>query len=258
MSAAIPTGGDTMLKRLTSKLSRLWHRHRDHELRLNALEAAVTCLAESRAYVPGENVGLNGQVMRKKVVAELAAAQPFDVVVETGTWFGDTAGYFATTLKLPVYSCELHPIPHTMAKMRLGHLAGVHLEMSDSRVFLTGLAARIPPQTRCLFYLDAHWHSDLPLAEELRIIAGAWREYVIMIDDFRVPGDGGYRYDSYGRGRTLCVEDFAAEFARHGLVRFFPAAPSTEETGFKRGYVVLAPAGVVAERVGALASLVAK
>jgi hypothetical protein len=237
------------MQQLFRRVRRRLEKHRDLELRLNAVETAVVCLAESPKYAHGGELGLNGQRLRKLVFASLAKAIPFEVVVETGTWIGDSTGYLATTMNLPVYSCELHRIPHTIAKMRLTEFPRVHLELKDSRSFLRGLAVTSVAQRRCLFYLDAHWHSDLPLAEELSIIAGTWRDYVIVVDDFRVPGDDGYHFDTYGRGRSLSMRDFGSEFAKHGLVAFFPASPSVEETGYRRGYVVLAPQGMLADTV---------
>jgi hypothetical protein len=247
-----------MLKDLAPRIRRRLNRHRDLEIRVNALESAVVCLCEGSRYEPGELVGFNGQVVRKRLFDDVRKVLEFDVAIETGTWIGDTTGYLATTLKCPVYSCELHRIPHAVAKMRLAHLPALTLEHKDSRSFLRDLTSVVPSTSRCLFYLDAHWHSDLPLAEELRIIAGAWRHYLVIVDDFEVPGDGGYRYDSYGRGKSLSVRDFAGEFDRCGLVPFFPAGASSTETGFKRGCVVLAPRGDWADALRRVPSLIAR
>jgi hypothetical protein len=243
------------MQQILRRIRRRLEKYRDLELRLNAVETAVVCLAESPKYVHGGELGLNGQRLRKLVFARLAKAIPFEVVVETGTWIGDSTGYLATTMNLPVYSCELHRIPHTIAKMRLAEVPRIQLELNDSRSFLRGLTSTPVAQCRCLFYLDAHWHSDLPLAEELRIIAGTWRHYVIVVDDFRVPGDDGYHFDSYGRGRALSMEDFGSEFAKNGLAAFFPTSPSTDETGYRRGYVVLAPRGTLADTVDGIDGL---
>jgi hypothetical protein len=240
---------------IVAKIRRRLDRHRNSELRLNAVEAAIICLADSPKYVHDGDLGLNGQRLRKEVFARLAQAIPFETVVETGTWTGDSTGYLAMSTGLPVYSCELHRIPHTIAKMRLSDLPQVRLELADSRAFLRSLANTKVAQRRCLFYLDAHWHSDLPLAEELSIISRAWREYVIVVDDFRVPGDDGYCFDSYGPRKTLSIQVFGPEFSKNGLVAFFPTAPSSEETGYRRGYVVLAPRGALADTVSEIEGL---
>jgi prepilin-type processing-associated H-X9-DG protein len=49
-------------------------------------------------------------------------------------------------------------------------------------------------------YLDGHWYADLPLQEEIDLIAANWNGFCILIDDFRAPGDEGYGYDFYSFG----------------------------------------------------------
>ena len=48
-----------------------------------------------------------------------------------------------------------------------------------------------------MFYLDAHWYKDLPLAEEIRIIRDQCKRGVIVIDDFFVSGSPGFDFDEY-------------------------------------------------------------
>ena len=132
--------GAVSMQQIFRRVRRRLERYRDLELRLNAVEAAVVCLAESPKYVHRDELGLNGQRFRKMVFARLVKAIPFEVAVETGTWLGDSTGYLATTMAVPVYSCELHRIPHTIAKMRLADLPHIHLELKDSRAFLRDLA----------------------------------------------------------------------------------------------------------------------
>ena len=88
-------------------------------------------------------------------------------------------------------------------------------------------------------YLDAHWEEDLPLAQELEIIASNWSHAVVMIDDFRVPGDEGYGYDDYGPGKALTA-DYLPFGALTDWSILYPLAASEEETGARRGCCVLA------------------
>ena len=60
--------------------------------------------------------------------------------------------------------------------------------------------------TVTLFYLDAHWGKRLPLADEMRVVAGAFPRCVIAIDDFMVPDDPGYAFDDYGPGKRLDLD----------------------------------------------------
>jgi hypothetical protein len=103
------------------------------------------------------------------------------------------------------------------------------------------------------FYLDAHWQEDLPLKQETDVIFSSWRNFVIMIDDFRVPADPGYGYDNYGLGKSLELRDFP--FHEDPRVKvYFPAVPSAEESGRKRGCIVLASASA-ASRFGSISFL---
>ena len=88
-------------------------------------------------------------------------------------------------------------------------------------------------------YLDAHWNDDLPLAEELEIVFGACPNAIVMVDDFQVPFDAGYRYDDYGVGRVLTANYIEPIVAAHGLRILYPSTPSVHETGARRGCVVL-------------------
>ena len=65
-------------------------------------------------------------------------------------------------------------------------------------------------------YLDAHWEEDLPLAEELAVIARATTRCIVMIDDFQVPGDG-YAYDNYGPGKALVEDSSRVSAERLGI-----------------------------------------
>jgi hypothetical protein len=99
----------------------------------------------------------------------------------------------------------------------------------------------------CFFYLDAHWLNDLPLLDELHEIRQGWSDFAALIDDFRVEGDDGYQFDDYGAGKTLELSLLAGVPELADLNVFWPAASSTEETGARRGWVVVASPGTVAE-----------
>jgi hypothetical protein len=105
------------------------------------------------------------------------------------------------------------------------------------------------------FYLDAHWNADLPLNAELDLIGTHWQSYVIMIDDFQVPDDNGYGYDDYGPGKVLDLSLLEAQIKKYNLKVFFPAARSNEESGGKRGCVVLASGDLLSQKLARLSSL---
>ena len=222
--------------------------------RLSILEGSSDVMIPSPRYTRSDDVGFNGQRCRKKIFMDLVDAIKFDALIETGTWFGNTAGFMHETTRLPVYTCELNPRFYLVAKMRLADLTGITLELDDSRQFLRSLAGGRPSKQVVFFYLDAHWYEDLPLKGEIEIIALNWEKFVIMIDDFKVPGDEGYGFDS-GQGKFLVLETIIDEMKTHGLRAFFPSFPSSEETGAKRGCVVLARRGALSNTISRLGSL---
>jgi hypothetical protein len=208
--------------------------------RIWVLEQAMDALLANPAFVPGDATGFNAQAGRKHVFETLVRELRFDAIVETGTFLGDTAGWMHHVSRLPVTSSEINPRFHLLAKKRLEAFPDIRLALGNSLDFLARLAAS-PLQGRSVFfYLDAHWYKDLPLAAELAIIRDAWRQFVIMVDDFEVPGDPGYSFDDYGFGRTLSATTFAPHFRRLGLAAYYPTLPGERETGARSGCVVLA------------------
>lgn len=225
------------------------------ETSVRCLENAIDAMVVSPKYVDGDDVGFNGQRGRKRIFTEIVSAIPVEAIVETGTWVGNTTGYMAVFARKPIYSCELSPRFHALSKMRLTELQGLHLEQCDSRRFLQRLSQGDVARKSVFFYLDAHWYEDLPLNEEVGIIANHWREFVIMIDDFKVPDDPGYGYDDYGPGKALTLDLLIPLLKKHHLGVYFPAASSTEETGACRGCVVLASTGIQSEKLSRLSML---
>ena len=181
---------------------------------------------------------MNGQAFRQRIYQELRANLPLQAIVETGTFRGTTTEYFAAS-GLPVFTAEASDQFHAYSAHRLRSLgAMVHLYQDDSRAVLRALAQDpAVPKDYVLFYLDAHWEDDLPLREEVEIILEGWDHAVILVDDFAVPGST-YAYDDYGDGKALTL-DYLKPLGHLGLQAYFPAAPAEEETGARRGCVVV-------------------
>jgi len=210
--------------------------------RLGDVEAAVLTLIDSPAYRSGDDVGFNGQKGKKYIFNDILSVYRFSNVLETGTYIGDTAGYMAERSQLPVHSCEINQIFFSLAKMRLKAFPSISLYHLDSRDFLDLLSNR-PEITRneCFVYLDAHWGKNLPLKEEISVIASRWEKFIIMIDDFQVPDDDGYIFDSYGPFDRLNLPYLRKTLAKYDLCTFFPSMPSREESRTRpTGCVILA------------------
>lgn len=195
----------------------------------------------------------NGQQFRQRIFQDLIATFEFDAIVETGTYRGVTTKYFSNT-GLPVHTVEASARYLAYARMNIRKCdAKVTTYHSDSRSFLQelGTSNKISGQ-QPFIYLDAHWYDDLPLREELEIVQQFWPKAVVMVDDFAVP-ESTYGYDDYGDGKALTL-DYLAPLAPTNLEAFFPSAPAAEETGCRRGSVILA-SGEVADSLRKIPSL---
>lgn len=231
------------------------NRLNDHERALADIDFVLTYFLANPRYSTASDRAFNAQQFRRRIFRDLIGAIRFDAIVETGTWTGETTGYMAENSGLPIHSCELNPRLQALAKIRLSDMPGIRLECADSRAFLNRLSDEGLCRQTVLFYLDAHSYGDLPLPGEIEIIGRAWKDFVLIVDDFQVPDDVGYTYDTYGSGETLCLELIDRQIREFGLLPFFPSASSRDETGHKRGCVVLAPRKLGAERLSTLGSL---
>ncbi len=227
--------------------------------RVSALETAFAVMLENPRYVASDAAGFNGQQHRKRIFRELVEAYAFDRLIETGTYIGDTAAFMAASTALPVHTCEANRTFQVLARSRLAGITGIHFHTGDSRQCLRALLSdpsnRDWLQRPLFVYLDAHWHADLPLVEEIALIASYSKDFVIMIDDFKVEGDPGYGYDNYGRGKSLELSTLRPVIDRFSLVAYFPSLASAAESGGRRGSVVLCPAGPISATLDTLTSL---
>jgi len=191
---------------------------------------------------------MNGQSGRQGIVEQLLTLVPFAEVVETGTFRGSSTEFLARTSHLPVVTVEAVPRNYEYAKRRLAKFPDVRVRLGDSRQFLDELS-KTATESPVLFYLDAHWEEDLPLEGELEVIERWWPQAVVLVDDFEVPDDSGYGYDDYGIGKSL-DHRLLDRSAVATWSRFAPTLPSAQETGERRGCVVIAAPAVSAQLGG--------
>lgn len=195
--------------------------------------------------------GFNGQIHRQTAVAYLLSDLKIEGIIETGTCNGETAGYLEEISGSGVFTIEVDSNWHSVACERLKETriaketgsSPSFAAFGDSRTVLKEAFTDVAKNWRTLFYLDAHWGAELPLAEEIDIIAGGWKEFVIVIDDFRVPDDAGYGFDDYGGTKVIGPELIADVVKKHDLAVFYPATHSSVETGAKRGTAYLCRRG---------------
>jgi len=183
----------------------------------------------------------NGQEARKEIFLNIVSITGTKAIVETGTYLGTTTEFFAGT-GLPVFSVESAPRNYGYAKVRLRKHRNVSLQLGDSRKVLSSLfesELANKQYDRLFFYLDAHWGEDIPLIGEIEIIYKNCDSAIIMIDDFQVPDDSGYFYDNYGDSKVFNLSYLSKPIEQFNLAAYFPKKPSQQETGMKRGSVVL-------------------
>jgi hypothetical protein len=195
----------------------------------------------------------NGQQSRQQLFRDLVAAVDFRTIVETGTHRGSTTAFLRRTSRAVVHTTEVAPRLQGYCHARFLFDPRVRVHACDSRKLLADLLPRLARDSSpVFFYLDAHWQEDLPLREECALILRHRVPAVIMIDDFEVPGDPGYGCDDYGANRRLCL-DYLSPLT--GWSAFFPTCPAGQETGARRGCVVLATTPAITDRLRQLPAL---
>jgi hypothetical protein len=120
-----------------------------------------------------------------------------DVLVETGTYHGDTVEALRNNFR-KIFSVELGPPLYEKAKDRFKQYGHINIIHGDSGHILPVVAALVNEPT--LYWLDAHWsghdtwtleHSKTPISREIdgllgiEFIKDSLRESVILIDDAR-------------------------------------------------------------------------
>jgi hypothetical protein len=197
---------------------------------------------------------MNGQTARLETCRRILTQHTVHRIVETGTFRGTTTEWFAQFGK-PVVTIESSIRYARFSRLRLQKFSNVTVIKGDSVEALKVLLEDASYSTETVFfYLDAHWESHLPLAEELHLITNKCQSSVVLVDDFKVPTDDGYGHDDYGPSGQLTV-DYLRANGLGSLAAFFPTTPSQDETGVRRGYVFLTGDGSVAKRLDMLPSL---
>jgi hypothetical protein len=183
------------------------------------------------------NGPFNGQKLRVGIFRELHRTYRFATLFETGSYRGSTTEFLAAETGAMVRTVELEPWSYGFCRARFLWHPRIRVELGDSRKILKHLVCGGSGPS--FFYLDAHWGEDLPLSEEIDQIFRRWNDAVIMIDDFRVPDDAHYGFDHYGTDKELALDYVLPAVRRFQARVYFPAAPGLEESGARRGCVVL-------------------
>jgi predicted O-methyltransferase YrrM len=201
-----------------------------------------------RVYFYPFGTAMNGQTSRLEMTRQILYGCGIEQVVETGTFRGTTTEWLAS-FGLPVTTVESNLSNYHFAKLRLASRGNVQVELGNSSEVLQKLAERMDTSLRTFFYLDAHWEDYLPLHDELKLITSRFARPVVLVDDFEVPGDPGYGFDDYGPGKALTAE-YLHGCLPPGMKVFYPSTPASQETGRRRGWVVVTPDAEMAAWLG--------
>lgn len=139
----------------------------------------------------------NGDSYVKKKVDQFIKRERVNLIIETGTYLGQTTDYFSRVGK-HVITIESNEKYLAKAKKRLGTKFNLRMFKGYSPNVLNEIL-KDWVEYKTLFYLDAHW-GGTPLLEELTEIAEAKfsKPPVIVIHDFKVPGRPDLGFDTYG------------------------------------------------------------
>ena len=129
--------------------------------------------------------------VKQLAITTKAVEFDLDVLVETGTYLGDTIWSQKDYFKR-IYSIELSPELHARAARRFSNEAHIKLLQGDSSARLSDVLKSL--EGPALFWLDGHYSGgptakgdkNCPIWAELEQIFSHGGENVIMIDDARL------------------------------------------------------------------------
>ena len=173
---------------------------------------------------------LNSQDLRIKLVKDLLKSFKPLLIVETGTFLGDTTEFLSKYSK--VISIEKSRLFYYLSTSRFYNKKQIQIIHGKSEVELRKL---INFHDKTFFYLDAHWGEELPLKDEVEQITNNYSKYLICIDDFAVPNDNSWGFDSYA-GVKLDI-NLLSNLKNTKI--YFPKYNASLESGEKRGTVFL-------------------
>ncbi|HEY8007049.1 MAG TPA: hypothetical protein VIE66_09715 [Methylocella sp.] len=181
---------------------------------------------------------MNGQTSRMEICRKIFSNLGITKIIETGTYRGGTTSWLAQ-FNLPITTIDAKKRDVVFSKLRLSKFPNIEIFHGNSvDVLKTILNKERDANMPYFYYLDAHWYEYLPLSDELHLIRDRNPAAIILIDDFQVPDDSGYKFDDYGDGKSLTLE-YLARNAVSDFDIFFPKTPAIHETGVTRGYCVL-------------------
>ena len=150
-----------------------------------------------------------GDGLLEKEIKRLIGQYGIQSAVETGVHQGVTTRALAAMVPM-VYAIEINDGFYAESCERLADVSNVRLYHGASPDVLPGLLPQIKGPT--LYYLDAHWHGNYPLPQEVETIALHDPQPVIVMHDMQVPGHPELHADPQPDGSP-----YSFEWVRPGL-----------------------------------------
>jgi predicted O-methyltransferase YrrM len=134
---------------------------------------------------------------KRTLLRDVAKRYNLRVLVETGTYMGETAWALRRDLER-IETIELEPTLARLARIRFRNVPSVHVHEGDSASVLPRILETLTEPA--LFWLDAHPSTDrtaqdtpIPLRAELAAIRShAVGGHVVLVDDVQYLGTPGY------------------------------------------------------------------
>jgi cephalosporin hydroxylase len=182
---------------------------------------------------------VNGQKQRIKILKHIFKKIRFKTIIETGCYQGSSLIFFSNFAN-KVIGCDTNKYFTLIARYRCKNIKNIEIHKKNSIQLLNKFFQKKDNiNNNCFYFLDAHCIYEFnPLIKELEIILSK-KKYLVLIDDFNVPFDFGYGYDS-DFGKILDLSYIKNTINKFKPEIFFPRIKSKYETGLKRGYVFLA------------------
>ncbi len=209
----------------------------EYDRKVDKISEAFLYLSEKKKFIKEKAfLPFNGQKHRLEIINKIFKSKKIGKIYETGTYHGSTTEFLAK-YKLPINTCEISPPYFFIAKDRLKKYKNIKIFNSESYLFLKKNISK--NNKISFFYLDAHNDtSTSPLLLELNTIFSKSKNFLILIDDFQVPHDKEYGYDS--TGGHLLKTNYIKKFLHNSNINYyFPKKRCTYETGLKRGSIYI-------------------
>ncbi len=183
----------------------------------------------------------NGQARRMSVIWQISRIFKPTVGIETGTFLGSSTPYLASMVEKDMYTIEIDQKTFLLAKERFeknNHQKNIKHILGDSVLQIEKILCDLDPNSdRVIAYLDAHWYDAIPTTDEIQSLISWGGPWIAIIDDFKIQGDPGYKFDSYG------IVEIGPNIlpANSDLCLYIPKISSALETGRRKGtgYVCL-------------------